>query len=401
MANNLIVYTIAHQPRRLKIPAQNIPKGSSPEEIEKLIFDSNLDKYYFTRIADKCYRPAIKMFEDMLYDGFKLSVGLSVSFIQQIKSYAPDILDSFRKLVSHPNVEIVGVEPYHSFIFLLDIELFIERMRWMQKYITNEFGKTPTVTDTTEMCMSNVIYSALDKLGFAGGLMDGRKWTHEWRDTTYLYHSEKNTKLFSRAHELSDDVGYRFSDKKWERYPLLCEEYADWLKNKWGDLIFLAWDFETFGEHHWADSGIFEFMRHLPQYLKKNNIESLTPSEAIEKYADKAHLLPLPVFPTTWAGSGGMEFFLGNSIQQAIFYLMAHTLNKAKLTKNPKLLDIALWLLQSDNLHLIQWFGKSGSEAEVSAYFTPKEWWGLTNNRIAWELQQVFKNFVVSMDEYL
>jgi alpha-amylase len=96
-----------------------------------------------------------------------------------------------------------------------------------------------------------------------------------------------------------------------------------------------------------------------------------------------------------------MEFFLGNSAQLAIYQLMQHLLNKAKLTKKAELIDLALWLLQSDNLHLIQWYGKVGEEAEVSAYFTPKEWWHLGPERIIWEQQQVYKNVIQALDSYV
>jgi alpha-amylase len=96
-----------------------------------------------------------------------------------------------------------------------------------------------------------------------------------------------------------------------------------------------------------------------------------------------------------------MEFFLGNTSQQAIFRLMHSVLNKAKLTGQRTLMDHAVWLLQSDNLHLIQWAGRSGSEAEVSAYFTPNEWWELGGDRILFEQQNVYKNFIHAMDEYV
>ncbi len=96
-----------------------------------------------------------------------------------------------------------------------------------------------------------------------------------------------------------------------------------------------------------------------------------------------------------------MEFFLGNPAQQAVFQLMLQAYNKAQLTKDRRMIDLALWLTQSDNLHLIQWFGRSGSQAEVSAYFTPKEWWSLGPSGIIWEMQQVYKNFIRALDPYL
>jgi alpha-amylase len=289
--------------------------------------------------------------------------------------------------------------------------------------------------------MSATIYNALDAAGFRGALMDGRSWVLEWRESTHLYRysdeepyplplevrksrsrgradksaagtSRRSTELAERESgpylltrhlELSDDVGYRFSNRSWSNYPLFADTYADWVANTRGDFDLLGWDFETFGEHHHQDSGIFEFMRALPGELARRGVTTLTPSALIERYsaAGCVNHLPLPIFPTTWAGSGGMEFFLGNSAQQAIFQLMRYVYDTAKLTENPDLLDVAIELAQSDNLHLIQWYGRSGSQAEVSAYFTPNEWWSLGADGIIFEQQQVYRNALHAMEPYL
>jgi alpha-amylase len=213
--------------------------------------------------------------------------------------------------------------------------------------------------------------------------------------------NEASPYLLTRHLELSDDVGYRFSNRTWGGYPLFADTYADWIAHTWGDLLMLGWDFETFGEHHRRDSGIFEFMHALPGELAKRNVTSYTASEIIDRHQKQAYNLPLPIHPTTWAGSGGMEFFLGNSAQQNILHLMGHVYGMAKLTENPELIDLAYWLSQSDNLHLIQWFGRSGPEAEVSAYFTPREWWDLGPNGVIHEQQQVYMNALHAMEPYL
>lgn len=400
MAQSLITYLIAHQPRRIKIPAIPIPPKTKPEDIEKLIFDEEMNKRYLYKISEKCYLPAIDMFLNMIDQGFKLSLGISYSLIKQLQDWAPEVLNRFNNLIANKNVELIGTEPYHSFSFLIDIELFKERMEWMKNFFKKNFHVNIKVTDTTELCMSEVIYTSLNNMNFNASFLDGRNWVLGWRSPFYLYKGTDKMKLFVRAHQLSDDIGYRFSCKNWEKWPLMASEYAQWLKDAWGDLIFLAWDFETFGEHHWKDSGIFEFMKWLPGELKFKGIEFLTPSDAIKKYSSNSYNLPLPIFQTTWAGSGGMEFFLGNEAQMAIFRLMLEVLSMAKLTKNEKLLDIALWLLQSDNLHIIQWYGRFGTEAEVSAYFTPSEWWHLGGNRIIWEIQRVYHNVINFMKEY-
>ena len=401
MAEDLAVYAVVHQPRRLKLPAQPISQGAKVRDIERCLFDEELNERYFRKVAMYCYYPAAEVFLELVNQGFKLAIGFSESFLRQAEAWDKRLLALFQKLVRHPNVELVGVEPYHSFLPLFDLFMFQRRIRWAQDNLEKVFGKRPLVTDTTEMLMSDGIYHALHGLGFSGAFLDGREWVLGWREPTYLYHQGKDLMLLARHYRLSDDVGYRFSNRSWWGYPLMVDAYAHWLRETRGDFVFLAWDYETFGEHHSKETGIFDFMWRLPEELSHRKVTLLTPSEAIAKYKERSFHLPLPAYPCTWAAEGGMEFFLGNPVQQALFQLMLYAYNKALLTKNRGLIDLALWLSQSDNLHLIQWFGRSGSDAEVSAYFTPKEWWNLGPTSIAWEMQQVYKNFIKAMDAYL
>ncbi|QBD79739.1 glycoside hydrolase [Ktedonosporobacter rubrisoli] len=430
MVADLAIYTVVHQPRRLKLPAQPIPRGASIDDITRCLFDEQMNERYFRKVARYSYYPATRMFLDLVRQGMKLSIGFSLSFLRQAQSWDEELLNLFRELVAQENVELIGVEPYHSFLFLLDLPAFIGRMREMCDELEHIFGKRPVVTDTTEMCMSATLYDALDTAGFRGAVMDGRPWVMSWRESTHLYRNgderpfvlspDEKTRgrrgrgrtqaepeareapyLLTRHLELSDDVGYRFSNQSWSGYPLYADTYADWIAHTWGDLLLLGWDFETFGEHHRRDSGIFEFMHALPAELQRRKVSTYTASELIERHREQAYHLPLPVHPTTWAGSGGMEFFLGNSAQQNILQLMGHVYNMAKLTEQPELLDLATWLAQSDNLHLIQWYGRSGPEAEVSAYFTPDEWWELGPNGVIHEQQQVYINALHAMEAYL
>ena len=401
MTTNVVIYTVVHQPRRIKLPAQPIPENATIEDIVRCVFDERMNERYFHKVARTCYYPAVERFLKLVKAGLKLSIGFSISFLRQAQAWDATLLTQFKELVSHRNVELIGVEPYHSFLFLLDLPLFIERMRWMRDELERIFGKRPRVTDTTEMCMSASLYDAISEAGFDAGMLDGRPWVMGWREPTHLYHYGSPTRLFCRHLDLSDDVGYRFSNHTWSGFPLYAEQYADWLRETWGDFVFIGWDFETFGEHHRLDSGIFDFLERLPEELAHRGARVLTPSEALRRFRDSDYHLPLPIFPTTWAGSGGMEFFLGNAAQQAIFQLMVHTYGVARLTGNPELLDLALWLAQSDNLHLIQWFGRSGPEAEVSAYFTPREWWDIGPNNIIVEQQRVYQNVLRAMEPYL
>ncbi|MCB9421983.1 MAG: glycosyltransferase [Ardenticatenaceae bacterium] len=399
---DVVIYTVVHQPRRLRLPAQPLPPGSSSQALADALFDEPLNEKYFRKVAAACYYPATERFQLLVERGLKLAVGFSLSFIRQAQQWDPELLDRFRRLVSHENVELVAVEPTHSFLLLWDIPHFMERMRYAANQLEQIFGVRPMVADTTELMMSDTIYHALDMAGFKGGFIDGRPWVMEWRESTHPYHhGSGNLKLLPRHYQLSDDVGYRFSDRNWKGWPLMADRYAQWLAETPGEVVVLGWDFETFGEHHHPDSGIFGFLQALPGEVHCAGLSFLTPSEAIERYGGHSHDLPLPAFASTWAGSGGLEFFLGNEAQKAVYQLMIQAYNKARLTGEPALIDLALWLAQSDNLHLIQWYGRSGSDAEVSAYFTPQEWWSLGPDGIIWQIQQVYKNFIAALDPHL
>ena len=399
---DVLIYTVIHQPRRLRLPANKLPLGADPQTMADLLFDEALNKHYFRQVANSCYYPTIEQFQALLADGLKLAIGLSLSFVEQVQKWDQTLLAQLRVLMQHENVELVAVEPTHSFILLIDIDQFMKRMLYAVDQLEAIFGVRPTITDTTELMMSDTIYHALDLLGFKAAFIDGRSWVMKWREPTHLYHhSNGQMKLLARHYQLSDDVGYRFSDRNWEGWPLMADRYADWLARANGELVVIGWDFETFGEHHSVESGIFGFLQALPREVQSAGLNFVTPSEAVKKYKGESFNLPLSPFASTWAGSGGLDFFLGNVAQQAVFQLMNQAYQKAILTQNPDLIELALWLAQSDNLHLIQWYGRSGAEAEVSAYFTPKEWWALGGEGIIWEIQQVYKNFIAALDPFV
>ncbi len=368
-----------------------------------MIFDDALNRFYFEKVASNCYHPAIDLFIDLVSKGLHFSIGISCSFLDQAIRWDLSLVDKLKALIGHPNVELVCVEPYHSFIFHVDIQKFQERMRWARKYLAKVFGKRPEVAETTEMFMSRHLYYALDHLGFKATLVEGREKSLGWRSPNFLYNQGKKMAVFARNKDLSDDVGYRFSQRSWREYPLTAGKYAEWIRIGAGDLAMVGWDFETFGEHHNRDTGIFDFLKWLPGELNYRGVQTLTFSEALEKTRSRAHHIDLPVQPTTWAGlNGDQRFFFGNSAQFQILLLMHHAYNVARLSGNPRLMDIALWLCQSDNLHLLQWHGSSdSSEAEVSSYFTPGYWWSLGAQRIPAELQRVYQQYISFVSSYL
>ena len=379
----------------MRIPAAPIPRGADAATIEAQLFDDELNRFYFEKVARWCYRPAIKLWRDLLDRGLTLGLGIPLSTLPQFEAWDPDLLEELRALLQHENCEPVATEPYHAVSMLLDLRLFAAAMERSAEGLAELAGQRPRVADTTEMLMSSDIARTLARTGFEAGFVDGRPWIMEWRSAAHLYKERGGLPLFARHFDLSDDVGYRFSNQSWDGWPLTAERYAEWIAATPGDFVTLAWDFETFGEHHNVDTGIFEFMDALPDALARQGVRCLTPSGAVNAFGNEAHELPMSPFPATWAGQhGGLEFFLGNHAQQAVFRLMTAAYGSAQLTQDPKLIDLAHMLLQSDNLHWLQWVGKEGSEADVSAYFTPNEWMWLGADRLLWEHQRVYINFI-------
>jgi len=402
MPESVVIYLVVHQPRRPRLPAARLSPSAPADELAEAVFDSSLNRRYFQKVTRYCYGPAVEEFYRHVESGLKLNIGVSFSFLKQAQRWNPGLLEQFQRLGAHPNVELIGVEPYHSFLFWLDIEHFRRRMVWMREEFKRLFGERPAVTDTTEMILSNEIYAALESLGFSGVLTEGRAQLLGWRSPTYIYApTGRPLRMLTRHNLLSDDVGYRFSNQEWDGYPLRASDYARWIRGTGGDVAILGWDFETFGEHHHVDSGVFEFLQWLPGELAYHGVTSLKASDALDRFGGCPHHIDLPASPVTWAGKGDMSFFLGNPVQQRLFHLMRHAYHLSVLSEEPELVDIALWLAQSDNLHLLQWYEEFNSEAEVSAYFTPDEWWRLGHERLLHELLAVYENFIYAVSQRL
>ena len=394
IADHLVIYTLIHQPRRIRIPAAPIPKRASVETLEQTLFDDELNRAYLEKVARRSYRPAIQIWRELLTKGMKLGLGIPLSTIFQFEAWDPQLLATLKTLVGHDRCELVATEPYHAISMLLDLQLFSKGMQRSVYDLQRHFGKTPRVADTTELMMSPSIAQILAGTGFDGGFVDGRSWVlHE--ESAPLYSERGRLPLLARHLQLSDDVAYRFSDRMWPNWPLTAEHFADRVSSAPNELVTLGWDFETFGEHHDAETGILDFLRALPSALDSRGIICLTPSEAITHFRPKACDLRLSAFPSTWAGHhGGLDFFLGNDSQHVLFGLMMSAYGAAKLSEDENVIDIAHLLMQSDNLHWLQWIGQEGSDAEVSEYFTPMEWKSLGTDTFTNHHRQVYVNFI-------
>lgn len=388
-------YFEVHQPYRLS-KCNVFEVGNKADYFEG---PSNYEnKKIFEKVAHKCYLPMNALVLELLkkHPEFKVSYSLSGVFLEQCLEYGPighQVLDSFKKIFKTGQAEILSETYYHSLAWLFSKEEFAQQIRKHDELVYRLFRKKPQVFRNTELIYNNEIAAFIRAMGFKGILAEGWDYYLDWRSPNFLHRPEptalhpederiarehrirktlpKDFKLLLKNYKLSDDVAFRFSNRGWNEWPLTTEKYATWLDAAEGDTINLFMDYETFGEHQWEDTGIFEFMRHLPQAALERAIGFQTPSETIKTYkpvgaVDIPHLM-------SWADmERDLSAWRSNDLQESALrrvFEIEHTL-KANAHKISDALMHTWRKLQTSD-HFYYMCTKYWSDGDVHAYFSP------------------------------
>jgi alpha-amylase len=329
------------------------------------------------KVADKSYRPMNALLEKLLktHPDFKVSLSITGTFIEQAELWAPDVLESFKRLVETGQVEIVSETYYHSLAFFYSRQEFERQVEMHRAKIRELFGVETSVFRNTELAYNDELAKWAEGYGFKGILAEGWDPILEWRSPNHIYRpaGTENISLMLKNYRLSDDLAFRFSNKAWKQWPLTADTYSEWTNASMTDspLVNLFMDYETFGEHQWADTGIFEFFEgFVDKWLASPENTFYTTSEAITAYPPAAEIsMPHTV---TWADSErDLTAWLGNSMQQeALRHLYA--LEDDIIRTNDETL-ISNWrkLQTSDHVYYMctKWF----TDGDVHAYFSPYE----------------------------
>ncbi len=378
---SVCLYFKVHQPWRLK--KHNFLDTSSRDrnELHDHYFDKHgKDKEIFHRVAKKCYYPAndiireaMNDFEDR-EDDFKVAFSLTGTFIEQCREFDPGVLDSFRDLVETGNVEILGETYHHSLASLFEEQNeFKEQVKMHTGLIKEEFGIEPRVFSNTEALYNNRIAKAVEDMGFEGIITEGADRILGWRSPNYLYQPPGDVAsipVITKNYSLSDDIAFRFSARWWDKWPLTADKFADWLSNAEGDVVNLSMDYETFGEHHWADSGIFSFLRSLPgEVVSRENISFKTASDVVESHEPVGEIDVFEYDSVSWADMERDDSaWLGNWMQQFLFDELKELERSVKKTGNDHLVEVWRKLLTSDHLYYL--CDKGMGDGDVHSYFS-------------------------------
>jgi alpha-amylase len=361
-------YFQVHQPFRLQ-KFQVFHIGT-----QKNYFDDQKNKDILLKVAGKCYLPMNKLLLELIKNNpdFKVSFSFSGVFLEQCEKYYPEILLSFKDLVSTGQVEILAETYHHSLSFLYSEKEFEQQVNLHQKKIKQLFNVTPTVFRNTELIYSNALAMKIEKMGFKAVLLEGWDPILQWRSPNFVYKPVTcNIPLLLKNYKLSDDVAFRFSNKSWEEHPLSVEKYTNWINqiNGNGETVNLFMDYETFGEHQWESTGIFEFMRYLPAAILSNPDNNFKfPSEIAASYPQRGELdIHNPI---SWADlERDVSAWLGNDMQRSSISKLYELEEEIKLSGDDKLISDWRKLQTSDHFYYMctKWF----SDGDVHKYFNP------------------------------
>ncbi len=348
-------------------------------------FDIGNDHYYYDdysnesilhKVAQKCYLPANDLMFRLIrkYPGqFKIAYSISGIAMEQFRLYAPEVLKSFKKLADTGQVEFLSETYAHSLCSLKGKDEFERQVSAHRALIKENFGQEPRVFRNTELVYSDEIGSMVADMGFKAMLTEGAKHVLGWKSPNYLYCNAINPKLklLLKNFKLSDDIAFRFSNSGWAGYPLTADKFVGWLNQtpEEEEVINLFMDYETFGEHQWKETGIFDFLEALPgSVLDNSSFTFSTPSEV----ADNLQIIAAANVPNpiSWADEErDLTAWLGNEMQHEAFEKLYSLSERVNSTDDDSLKQDFAFLQVSDHFYYMS--TKFFSDGEVHSYFNP------------------------------
>lgn len=363
---DVCIYCQVHQPYRLR-PFRIFDIGTGAP-----YFDDSANRDILRRVADKCYLPTNRLLTKAIERSggrFKIALSLSGVVLDQLEADAPDALASFQELVATGGVELLSETFYHSLASLRDPDEFRVQVELHRNAIARLFGRRPTVFRNTELIFDDAIAPMVARMGFRGMLVEGADRVLDWRSPNHVYESASapGLRLLARNYRITDDVGFRFSNRDWDGWPLTADKWTSWMASSADSSVHVFLDYETFGEHQWAETGIFDFLRELPGALDRRNIACVHPSALAARAP--AGALSFPV-STSWADvERDTSAWLGNRMQQAAFDRLYRLGPALRSLGDPWLLESWRRLTTSDHCYYMctKWF----ADGDVHKYFNP------------------------------
>ncbi|MBU1370690.1 MAG: alpha-amylase [Bacteroidetes bacterium] len=396
MNKSICLYFQVHQPFRLRT-YRFFDIGKNHH-----YFDEYFNRMILRRVAEKSYLPMNALLLKAIKENgsaFKVSFSFSGIVLEQMEMYAPEVLDSFRKLISTGQVEVLAETYAHSLSSLQNAGEFERQVKAHSEKIEQVFGIKPTSFRNTELIYSDDIGARVADMGFNIMLTEGPKHVLGWKSPNYLYTNAINPKLklMLRNFRLSDDITFRFSQQSWPEWPITAEKFVGWINNmpEKEEVVNVFMDYETFGEHQPASTGIFEFMKVLPAMILKNTaFKFRTPAE-ITKIHQPISAIQVP-YPISWADEErDLSAWTGNNLQDDAMEKLYSLADKINATDDTALKQDWNYLQSSD--HFFYMCTKWLSDGDLHKYFNhyPSPYEAYIN------YMNVLSDFIIRVDEKL
>ncbi|HSX43362.1 MAG TPA: glycoside hydrolase family 57 protein [Candidatus Saccharimonadales bacterium] len=371
----IVLYLHVHQPFRVRHYTV-FDAGVHHDYFEAPYEDRTSNEAIAHKVAQKSYLPTNARLLKMLHDNpeFKLSLSITGTVIEQLEKWAPEALVSFQELTKTGRVEIVAETYHHSLAFFYNREEFETQVRMHEEKVMQVFGQKPKVFRNTELCYNNDVAYWADKAGYKAILAEGWDPILDWRSPNYVYRPSytENIRLLMKNYRLSDDIAFRFGNQAWSEWPLTADKFTRWLADNQEATNFdLFMDYETFGEHQWSETGIFDFLSHLPhEWLKNPHHTFMTVSEAADAFKPNDFIdVPNTI---TWADTErDLSAWLGNSMQTQSISALYDLRGRIMETGDLKLIEDFRRLTTSD--HFYYMCTKYFNDGDIHAYFSPYE----------------------------
>jgi alpha-amylase len=286
-----------------------------------------------------------------------------------MRDYAPEALESFRELARTGCVEFLGETYHHSLAALHNEGEFRRQVEMHRDLLRSEFGVTPTIFRNTELIYSDRIGELIAGLGYSGVLAEGVPDVLGWRTAHSTYNLPGSSlRIIPKSSTLSDDIAFRFQSGGPSGAPLTIDRFVNRLRAAAVDdsVVGLFMDYETFGEHHSAESGILEFLGALPEaIIRIPGWEVLSPTQLLQRSSSQGDLS----YPreTSWADEArDLSAWLGNSMQRGALDKVYAFVPKTEALKE-------VWRRLQTSDHFYYMSTKTGPDGEVHSYFSPFE----------------------------
>jgi glycogen synthase len=281
----LTLYLQLHQPFRLH------PDGTT-------LFWDDKNREIFVQRAEQCYLPTLQMFGELVethYD-FKLSLGVSGTFLEQAESYRPQVIEALQGLLrlgrDTRQIEFLEQPYYYSFASLFadpHKTEFREQVALHRQKMHEIFGVKPNAFANTALSYSNEIANIVADMGFKAILCEPCEATLNVRDHHLIAANQvyraigrkgrpRKLAVLPRHKDLSHRLMAAFDGQ-----PATARQCVDFVHEIGGEVAVFVSDFPLVAQDTPAFGKMVEFWKAVAEEVtSRDDIVPANPTEVAE-----------------------------------------------------------------------------------------------------------------------